>query len=212
MTAETPSPQQLKDDLAFMRALVEDSGPSQRIAGALFLAGGLAYGLQVLLQSFQVFGWLDLSPLANLALSLSGTVLFLAILSVVLWRNRKAPQGGTGARAINAAFAAIGLTNIVMVLIIGRLALHLKSISVWELYPALVFALQGAAWLISFLVKRRRWHLLVAAGWTLTALAMGWWIGSSAYVLICGVGLIAWMAIPGLIMMRHAQPSTAGAA
>jgi len=38
--------QQAHADLAFMKALVEEGGRSQMTGGAIFLAGGLLYGLQ----------------------------------------------------------------------------------------------------------------------------------------------------------------------
>lgn len=200
-----PSAQSALDDLAFMRTIVEDGGRSQQVTGLVFVAGGLAYGLQALLQGIEILGWVKWPAPLELPIGLSGTVGFLVALGIVLWRYRGAPKGGTAARAFNAAFSALGTTNLVFVFIVGVLAAKLKSFAVWELYPAAVFALQGAGWLFAFYLRRKLWHFGVAMGWFLTAAALGWWIAAPPYVLICGLGLLAWMVVPGWVLFRQGK-------
>lgn len=192
------------DDLAFMRALVEDAGKSQQVVGAVFVLGGLAYGVQALAQGVDALGWVRYPPLLSLLVAWSGTLALMAGMPAIIWRNRGAPKGGTAARAFNAAFTALGCTNLVVIFIVGVLAARLKSFAVWELYPAIVFALQGAGWLFAYFLARRAWRLAVALGWFGAAAALGWWIASPAYIAICGVGLIVLMAGPGFVLMRQA--------
>ena len=49
-----------RDDLAFLRALAEGGGESQRGTGAALVAGGLLYGLQCFVAGAQAYGWLHL--------------------------------------------------------------------------------------------------------------------------------------------------------
>ncbi len=75
-------------------------------------------------------------------------------------------------------FAAVGMSNLALVAVIGSVALREKSITTWLIYPCTVFVLQGAAWLMAYTLRRRAWLGLVALGWFVTALGMGWAVGS----------------------------------
>ncbi|WP_443748698.1 hypothetical protein [Asticcacaulis solisilvae] len=195
----------LHDNLAFVRALVSEGGRAQGSAGATFLAAGLCYGIQCLLQWAQVMGWLPYGIL-GLIVGVAPTVVFLAILCVVLWRDRKNRQEGVATRALNAAYGSAGLANLFMVAVFGYNAILEKSITVWLYYPVVVCAFQGAVWYIAYMIRRKLWLAGVSAGWFATTLALGFMIHQPQfYVLVLGLALLFVMGGSGYALMRSAQ-------
>ena len=205
MTDKTPS---VQDDLAFMRALVEGGGAIPAAFGETYLAAGLIYGLQILLQSPQAFGLPALPPLAGLIVGIVPTIVFVAVLTWIVWRNRGAGQGGATSRAVGATFGCIGLANLALIGVIGSVAFRQKSLETWLIYPCVVFVLQGAAWLVSCALRKRAWQGWVGVGWFAAAIGMALCIGSLAqYALIAGVSMLVLMVVPGAAMMRLARKS-----
>lgn len=192
--------QSAQDDLAYLRAIV-DGGGSQNSGGPLFVAAGLIYGLQVLGHWAQGAGLLQLGDLGGLALLVGPTVLFLTVLAWVQIRNRGRAAGST-ARAFNASFSAIGLTNLVLVMIFAPAAFAQQSWQIWMFYGAVAYALQGTGWMIAYNLRREAWMIATAIGWFAAAVAMGLLIGSATYALVAGLALMLLMVGPGLIMMR----------
>jgi len=198
------APQDLQQDLAFMRALAEGGvSHHQPEFGRVYLAAGLCYGAECLFGWGQYMGWIQLSGPVSLAAHIGFTIVFLAILTVLLIRNRDKPPTGMASRAVGAAFSSVGLTNCVMIAVFGTVAARHHNMTIWLLYPIVVFALQGAAWLIAAQVQRRGWMCAVALGWMASAISLGLTIDGPYYVAICGVSLLALMALPGAMMMRR---------
>jgi hypothetical protein len=201
--SETTTSASARDDLAFMRALASGGGTTfLRNFGEVYFVAGLCYGVQMLGHGAQLaFGWFSESLSANI-LGLGPTVVFLVLL---VWLNRR--RGGhaptTVARAVGAVFGAVGIANLVMVAVVGVQAWRMQSIQVWLIYPCIVMALQGAAWMVASLLRRRGWMGLVAAGWFVTAIVMGAAIPDmAAYLIALSAGLFLFMLVPGFLMMR----------
>jgi len=116
-------------------------------------------------------------------------------------------------RAIGAFFGAIGFSNFALGAVIGVVAVHEKSFTIWLLYPCAVFILQGAAWFVAFAIRRKGWFALVAVGWFAFAIAMAFNVTAIGYyILFAGVGIWVCMALPGWVMMRSAaKPATEAA-
>src|SRR5437868_540186 len=75
------------------------------------------------------------------------------------------------------------------------------SFATWLIYPACVFILQGAAWMVAWAVRRQAWLGLVAVGWFAFAIAMGLTTDHLGfYVLFCGLGIWSCMALPGWLL------------
>lgn len=199
--------QDVQDDLAFMRSMAEGPPLRWEMFGQTYLVAGLIYGAQCLFHWCQIQGWIVLAPMPALIISLSFTGVFLAFLAWMLWRRGRAPVLGASNRAVNAAFAGAGTTNIVMVALFGLVASRHHSLIIWMIYPAMVFALQGAAWLVTAMIRRRAWMAVIAVGWFGSAIAMGLTIDSPGYIAVCGGSLLLWMAFPGALMLR--QPKDA---
>ncbi|HEY0106972.1 MAG TPA: hypothetical protein VGB91_12885 [Rhizomicrobium sp.] len=199
----TANPQSARDDLAFLRALVDDDDSAgSRTFGEGYLAAGLIYGGQMLLHAMQAMGWIGGSGLAALAIGFGPTVLFVPVMTWIVVRNRANPVRGTVARAVGGMFAVVGLANLVLVAVIGSVAWREGSVTTWLIYPCAVFVLQGAAWLFAFTMRRRPWLLGVALGWFACAVAMALTVTMTGYfILFAGLGLWLCMALPGLIML-----------
>ena len=88
--------------------------------------------------------------------------------------------------------------------VIGSVAWREHSFMTWQLYPCIVFVLQGMGWLVAFTLRQRAWLGLLAAGWFATGIAMAlsiqWLPG---LVALAGLGLFGGMALPGYLMLRR---------
>lgn len=194
-----------QDDLAFIRSIIDQAPKTQASGGLLFLVGGLAYGVQCAGYAAQAAFQLDFSPLMHLVLSLGPTVVFLAFLAVVVWRDRKQGQAGVATRAMNAVWGSSGLVNMVIIVVFGFNAVREKSWLIWFLYPVMVCAIQGGVWYVAYMIRRKAWMGAVSAGWLVSAVALGFMTRNIAlYCLTIGLALVLCMALPGWIMMRQA--------
>jgi hypothetical protein len=89
--------------------------------------------------------------------------------------------------------------------VFASVAIRDKSLTIWLLYPCAVFALQGAAWMVAWMLRRRGWLGVVALGWFASAIVLAQTIDTPLYPMIAGVALVLFMAVPGAVMMRPAQ-------
>ena len=192
-----------RDDLAFMRALVQSGDDGQKQFGETYFAAGLIYGGQMLMHAAQARGWLPSANLPALAIGLGPTLVFLVVMGFILARHRRIRPGGTVGRAIGSAFGAAGMSNLALIAVIGAVAWREHSVTTWLIYPCAVFVLQGAAWLVAALMRRRLWMGLVAFGWFAAAVAMAVNVQSpDYYILFAGLGMLACMLVPGAVMIR----------
>jgi hypothetical protein len=195
-----------RDDLAFLRGLVGEGSDTQqtRTLGAGYFAGGLCYGGQMLLHAAQGLGFIPQSGWPALAVGFGPTLIFVPWIIWIVAKNRTAEGPSIVSRAVGRVFGAIGLANFVLIAIFATVALRKHSLDIWLIYPCTVFVLQGTAWLFAFMMRRRLWHGIVALGWFVCALGMGFTISTPAfYVLFAGIGLWFFMALPGYVLMRH---------
>ena len=201
MSETTPS---VQDDLAFMRALAAGGGTSfLGNFGEVYFATGVCYCVQILGHGAQLaFGWLT-QDVAAAILGAGPTLVVVALIVWLNWRRRNSRGASTVAKAVGAMFGAVGIANLVMVAVVGLQAWRMHSIQVWLIYPCIVMAFQGAAWMAAWTLRRRGWMGLVAMGWFATAIAMGAFIPNMAgYLVALFAGLMLCMVLPGYAMMR----------
>lgn len=198
------------DDLAYLRALVDAPGNFQRSFGEAYFAAGACYGLQMLAHAAQALGWLPAAGLVSLLIGLGPTGVFLALLVWILARERasRRPAGGAIAKAVAAVLSAVGLANLILILVIGIVAWREKSLTIWLIYPCTVMVLQGMAWFVIYALRRRPWFAWVAVGWFVTAVAMALGVAYENIALFigsAGLGFLAFMLVPGWMMMRNTK-------
>lgn len=200
-------------DLAFLRSIVEGGGKGHMTMGVAYLAGGLLYGGQCLFHIGQIMGWVRWPDLANLAFVIAITVAMVLILIWATIQDRKIDKAGpVVTRTLNAAFSATGMANLAVILIFGVGAARDQDFAIWLYYPAVVFALQSAAWFVAFSLKKKAWMLATGAGGWLTAVLLGLLVRQpEAYLGVCTAALFLLFALPGWIMVRDARRLRAAA-
>lgn len=200
------TPSSVQDDLAFMKSLTDGAVARRHQAqfGKIYFAAGVIYGFQVVVQ-WAAYAKLIVMPIDDGLFILAINFIFLSYLGWEMWNNRGLGQGTMTNRAINAAFAAIGAANLAVTLILFIGAWRLDNQMIGVLIPCVIFALQGAAWFVAYTLRRRAWLGVVAAGWMVTSIAMAFYVGSITFMLLIGLGILLWMAVPGFVMMRLAS-------
>jgi hypothetical protein len=193
----------LREDLSFLRSLVEGGQDWQRPFGRVYFAAGLCYGVQMLMHGAQLLGVLPTAGWSAIAVGFGPTGVFLALLTILIRLN--GPMIGSAvAKAVGSVFGAVGICNLVLAAVIATVAWREQSLTIWLIFPCVVMALQGLAWLTAWQLRRRAWLLVVAAGWFATSLAMAISIENIAgYVIAAGVGMFGFMLVPGAVMMRR---------
>jgi hypothetical protein len=194
-----------RDDLAFLRALVAPEDNWQKQFGKIYTAAGACYFVQMLLHIGQFLGLTPSEGLGAQAIGWGPTFVFVILLFWLLRRDRPKPAGGATSRAVGSVFAAVGLANLALCLSIGSVALRLHSQTVWLLYPCVVMVLQGLAWLVAFMLRRRPWLGVVAIGWFAVGVTMALFIDNIVgFVVTATLGIFCFMLLPGLFILRQA--------
>jgi len=196
-----------RDDLAYMRSLVSGTGAMQATIGEAFVWAGILYGSQCILHWLQTLNLVPGEGLVALAVSLAPTIVFCAVLAWIIWKDRKTKTTGVASRALGAVFQGAGLANLVMAFVFAYGATKAESLGLWLYHPIVVCMFQGVAWYVAWVILRRGWLGLVAAGWFATTVALGVAVFADVgvYLLILGVALIVLMAVPGYAMWRGAK-------
>ena len=201
-----------QDDLAFLRTIAEGgTGGGMGVPGsALYGSAGVLYGIQCLSYYVQEKGLSLLSPTANIVMAWAPTLIFLVLMTIVIVLDRKKPAVGVTSRAVNSAFAGVGLANLALVIVFASAAARNHDFRYWLFHPAVVFVLQGSVWYVAFTLRKRLWMALVAAGWLVSGVALGMLIDrADLYLLIATLSLFLLMAVPGFGMMRQALRTAA---
>lgn len=198
-----------RGDLAFVRALVDQAPKTQASAGLLFMICGGIYGLQCLVYWADVMGWVPLSPVGGLMTAIVPILVSTGAIVWVIVRHRSSPSAGVATRALNAAYSSTGLVNLVMILVFGVIAAREKSMLIWMIYPAVICALQGGAWYVVYMIRRKFWLLTVSGGWFAAAALLGFVIPQlKLYLPILSLTLIGLMAAPGYIIWQLTRLTT----
>jgi hypothetical protein len=199
------SQQGIQADLAFVKALVNEGARIRVSGGVLYLTAGACYGIQCLVQWIHLAGIVDIGAIGNIIAGILPTVLFLSVMCIILWRDRKLSQNGVATRALNSAFTSAGLANVFMVGVFAYTAITEKSILIWLLYPITVCAFQGAVWYTAYMIRKERWIAAISFGWFVTTLVLGLLIETPHYVLVLGIALFVIMGGGGIYMIKQAR-------
>jgi len=195
----------VRDDLAFMRALADTPDRANKAMGQAFLAAGIIYGIQGLVQWASAIGAITLIGWGYLGFVIGCSVAFLVVLGVIIWKNRGHKSNSAVRRAYEAAFQGAGLANVCIVIVFIVANIRTGDGGVWYFYTPFIYAIQGVAWYLAFRMRKRAWLGLVALGWYAGAVALGLTAHSPTYVLVIALSLILLLAGPGLVMMRVAD-------
>jgi len=198
--------QDIQNDIAFMKSLASEGGRVPAQAGAHLFAAGLIYGVCLVIAWAGLEGYIEMSRGTAGAVALWATVIYLPVMLWLFWRGRKTRLGGTAARAFVAAWGGIGLSSLTIVIslvVVGRAVhqTHLLSMA----WPPVAFALYGGAWMGLTIARGKGAWWLVALGSYATAIGVAGLTGSNHEWLLFGVGLLAFVAAPGALLMWRAR-------
>lgn len=192
----TGSVQTARDDLAFMKSVVENRGPLPWFFGAHLCAVGLLFGLNLLLGA--TLAW----P-TSLWCWLPASILYFPVWIIINARSDYTSMGPS-ARVFGAVWMAVFLMTLALVASIITAQIR-TGVAYGLIWPSILCALYGGAWMVGAMIRRRAWMALVALGCFATAILTAAFTGRPQALQILGVGLLAFFAAPGLGLMRLAK-------
>lgn len=193
--------QSVHADIAFMKALASDGGEVPAIAGAHLVAAGVIYGLPTVMAGAVLAGWIDLPRVWTNWAGWAPTLVYIPVMFVLIWVGRTA-KAGAASRAMAAAWGGIGLVTLTILasLVAVGWRLHDPRFLV-HAWPPVALALYAGAWLVFAIVRGRpRWSA-VTLGCIVTAIATALATETPWNLVVLGLGLLAWMAAPGAVLM-----------
>jgi hypothetical protein len=194
----------VREDIAFLRAVVEDHDSTMGLDGAILSAIGVIFGFVSLFYWSLSVGLLTVPDAWSPWAWVTGVV---ALVPVVHLLNRRFPKpSGPASRAMGAAWQGVGtgVTVAAVAFALGAWRLQLPSFVLWS-FPVVLFTLWGTAWSVAYAARRRLAFALVAAGCYTVALACGFFMGQPEEWLLVSLGLLTLVAAPGFVIVRRAR-------
>jgi len=195
---------EVRDDVAFLRALTSEQDRPLAREGAVLVAVGAIFAC------VDVFYWLYFAQRVSArgiwrhVPWIAGAVVFLICFAVVNVRIPRAP--GAAARAISAASAGVGvaLCAAVAALFAGAVSVRQPRLVI-DVFPIVLLTLYGSVWMVAFAVKRRTWLAVVAAGCLAAAIGCGLVMGRPEEWLVLAGGMICLVAVPGGVLIHQSK-------
>jgi hypothetical protein len=195
-----------REDLAFLKAVVEDRGPLPSVFGAHLLAIGLSYGANLLYIWAARAGYAPWPEAWMNWAWVPGTIPYLPVVLLLVIRGRRQVLGPT-ARVFGAAWIAMAAMTVSIVLVMMTASTRTGR-QFHDVWPPIAFALYGGSWTVVGLIRRTLPDLVIAVGCFATAVVAAAFIGGPQVWLALGVGLLLFLAAPGAIIMRQARVSS----
>lgn len=188
-----------REDLAFMRALVNDQDPLPATFGGHLLAPGLLYGLGTLPVWGILTGYLDLDRAWLHWIWLPPSLLYLPIL-IWLIRRGRSDTWGPSRRLFIAIWSAVGTMGGVTLacLVLATFKIGGYFMLLW---PPLALLLWGGGWLAISKVRRQPLYGWLAAGCFATAALAAWLIRAPEQWLVMSLAMLLCIAGPGFFIM-----------
>jgi hypothetical protein len=198
----------VREDIAFLKDLAADGGQVPSVAGAQLFAAGLIFGLSLIATWAGMKGLIPLSRAWQNTSGLWSTALYLPVMALIFWVYRHAPKASSGGRAMASAWGTIGLSSVTIVIALVVVGLKLKNpMFIAYAWPPVAFALYGAAWLTFTIARNRPRWVVVSLGSYAMAIVIAATTRSTEEWLTFAIGLLAFMAAPGFLMMRPGRPA-----
>lgn len=192
-----------RNDLAFMKAVVEDRGPLTGVFGAHLFWPGLIFGLNF------IYIWAIAAerapwPFSGLSWAwVPGAVIY-GLVAIYLWRRFGGVTLGPSARGFAAAWSTVGAMSAASVSVL-LIASARTGHPFYEAWPSLAFVIYGGCWMAGAVIRRRRWLAIVAAVSFGAASLSAWRIEEPDMWLVNAAGVLLCVAVPGAVILRLAS-------
>lgn len=200
--------QNVKDDIAFMRALAAEGQRTPMLGGAIMAAAGVIFALASLACWAFTEGILRLDQTwGSMIIWMGALGVFLITLTVVSLRiGRKPGASSPTNKATGAAWMGVGISIFAMGVSYGMAGVRLQSEEVIMTFPSVIFALYGAGWAVASAMTGKKWLWYVALGSWAVAPVLAFFAGDSTQYLIYAAALLLLMSLPGAVLLRQ-EPS-----
>lgn len=200
--------QNVKDDIAFMRALAAEGQRTPMLGGAIMAAAGLIFAVASLLFWAMITGLLNLPrDWGSFGIWMGALALFLITLTLINRRIGGKPGASSPTnKATGAAWSGVGFAIFAMGVSYATAGWRLQSEDVMVTFPSVIFALYGAGWAVASAMTGKKWLWWVALGSWVMAPVLGWLAGQPEQYLAYAAALIVLMSAPGFVLMRQ-EPS-----
>lgn len=199
--------QAVREDIAFMKAMAQEGRRAPLLTGRYLLGAGIIYA------GASVAAWaiatrlLAVSPWWLAGVWVIAGAIYMPF--VLVWNRQVRSKPGASAvsnRATAVIWRALGAFSAAVFLAAIAAAWRLHSGLVFAIFPALILAFYGAAWLLSAHLSGLKWLRLVAGGCFLAAAVSGLLIDQVDLYLLFAAALLLLVALPGWLLMRG-EPS-----
>jgi hypothetical protein len=199
--------QSMREDIAFVRALVEQGASGPLFGGSFLLAAGLIYSAA----SFAAWWVITHEPSKIVPASAwiwGGALTSHMAIGTILGIRLRSVRGAVVNRQ-NRAFAwtwnAVGLAIMTCLASFFLSAWLAHKPEVFSGYPTVILALYGVGWMVTAATSKARWTWAVALLSFLFALLSGAFAGSVHLPLLFALALLVLLAAPGAILIRQAR-------
>jgi hypothetical protein len=196
--------QAIRDDLAYMKALAEEGRRTPLLGGSILIAAGLIYGAAALAHWAVIADVLDVGPAAlNVIWGVAVAAFLVALFTL------KARLGGKpGASAVNnrvsgAAWGGMGGASFAIGLALFAAVAKTGDWIFMTLFPPVILALYGAAWIVGAALSDRPWMRWVAVASFAAAVAAGLLIGTAEQYLVYAAAFLLLSVLPGIALVRQ---------
>jgi energy-converting hydrogenase Eha subunit A len=196
--------QTLKDDIAFMKALAQEGSSVPLLFGGNMVAAGLIFGAGSVGHWLIATGILQVSDWAYLINWLGAGALFGVVCTLLIRRASRRPGYSAGVnKATGSAWSGVGFAIFAMWLGMTAYGYRTGQWEVMNIFPTVIFALYGAAWMVAGDMTGKAWIKLVALGSFAGAVLMGFMSGTTQQMLGYAGCLFLLAVVPGLVLMRQ---------
>jgi hypothetical protein len=196
--------QNLKDDIAFMKALASEGATTPLLFGRVMVAAGLIFGAGSVGHWLIDSGVLKVSPWFFMVNWLGAAAVFGGVMTLILRRSRSQPGFNAGVnKATGAAWSGVGFAIFASWLGMTAIGVSTGNWQVMDVFPVLIFALYGAAWFVAGALSGAGWIKFTALGSFAGAVLMGALRGTS-WLMLGDAGCLLQLAVlPGWSLMRQ---------
>ena len=196
--------QAIRDDLAYMRALAEEGRRTPLLGGSILIAAGLIYGTAALAHWAVIADVLDVAPAVLNVIWGVAVAAFLVTFLALRSRLGGKPGARSMANTVSAAaWGGMGGASFAIALSLFAAVYKTGDWIFMGLFPPVIFALYGAAWIVGAALSDRRWMRWVAIASFAAAVASGLLIGTAEQFLVYAAAFILLSTLPGLAMVRQ---------